>query len=256
MQQQRLKVDKFPQFRQALAYVQDSQWHPYFIRMAEGKLIKNTRINGDTLIFYRNKTKTKYETFNINIPIQELAVNFVNFLTNTMMLGQTVSPVIESVEDETDERSDAGKMKPGVLANKISFYSNQLCSYYGLTAKDASIIAEKIMLALELKYITKKDINLQNGYISSINGVTWDPTTRYIHIPSTPHGTSSSSNKKVTDPNELILKNMNTAIASARENFVSVVNSIGSKCSTAPHTGMTTTNGYITIQRADTGLIK
>lgn len=238
------RPDKYPMFRESLPYVVDPQWHKHFSNMASGKLLRNTKIEGYILFFYKNRTKTKFETFNFNIAPEAIAHYFVIFMRDVMMLGENTAPDSPTITEVSIVDADNLKgMKPAVLRNKIAVFADAMCRYYKASIGSYDIIFEKILFSVEIGYIKRKNIQMVNGVITSIRGVSWDVATNSVTIiPDLSRSTRkvSATGNSVVYSHGQLLENINYS----QENFLNVLDNIG-KSQASPTSNFVHTNSNI-----------
>lgn len=163
-----------PIFVKCSKLTDDPFWEEVFTKAAYGKMLKGFVYNNDTLIYRRGKKLTRRE-----VPQNPEAA----LLTTMSFIREQAG--IRSVNEEEIDDDESNQVIEEYNIEKKDLKKNyiQMKLIHDFAEQNTSSLKEYqdlisiINIGFALRYFTNASIHISNGYITSINGLTYDSDT-------------------------------------------------------------------------------
>lgn len=166
----------YPVFLECSQYAEDTFWENIFEDLAYGKAPYGTYISKDFLCCSYKKKEFNYKIEKKNAEI--IYKEVYTLLTKKLgLLSQrekvkkkkAFSDIEETIKDSRKNWSDIRKKNMKELL--IELYVTRMKNKHSLSIKQARYLLSIILIAIVFKVIKSDDINYNNGYINSIQGI-------------------------------------------------------------------------------------
>lgn len=163
-----------PIFTQLQEFTTDPMWSSIFGQAALGKFPKGYLYRDGSLSFKR-RTKTFRLDFDLTLPISELYQQCQTFFRNTSGLqseNEAARPTQSQSVEEIDEWRLIPKKNRGFM---IRNYVRKMAN----TKIQRDQLLTMINLGMYLGYLTNSDVEVSDGMITHIHGLTMGPNQKY-----------------------------------------------------------------------------
>jgi hypothetical protein len=164
----------YPEFLQCLEYESDEYWRRVYENMAYGVMPGKTYISNAHLCCKHNN-KTHALKIYANAP-KLFREELHSFLHDTLEIrtSDEIRQMVENIDMSTEVESWTAIKKKNVKEIFIDRFVIEMQKKHRLTTPTARDLLADIYIHILFKFIQPSDIELQNGRIQSISGVSFD----------------------------------------------------------------------------------